>query len=106
MGQLDNYPRGLLQCQDHRADPSGYRHWHGNDCMILGFMQAHMFSSESQYIVTCATSADAYNLLQRRHEKRSGLTQIQLIQKMMQIRFDNNPVNCDSTMATLRDLIY
>ena len=106
MGQLDEYPLGLLRCPEYREDALGYRNWHGNDRMILGFMRAHMYSSETQYIAECVTSAEAYDSLRIRHEKRSGLAQIQLIQKMMQIRFDNNPANCDATMANLHDLIY
>ena len=35
-----------------------------------------------------------------------GLSQIQLIQKMMQIRFDNSPTNHNIIMNQLRNLIY
>ena len=106
MGQLDAYPLGLLGCPNHRSDKTGYRNWRGNDRMILGFMRSHLFSSEAQCIAHCDTSADAYKTLRRRHEQRSGLTQIQLIQRMMQVRFDHSPANFDATMANLRELIY
>ena len=85
MGQLDQYPLGLLGCPDLFVDPLGFRNWQGNDRMVLGYMRAHMYSSELQCIIHCMSSSEAYQLLCTRHEKRSGLTQVQLIQKMMQI---------------------
>ena len=106
MGQLDEYPLGLLECPDRQTDRTGHSNWRGNDRMILGYMRSHMYSSETQCIANCLTSAGAYNTLRQRHEKRSGLTQIQLIQRMMQVRFDNSPTNFDTTMSQLRDLIY
>ena len=104
--QLDEYPLGLIKCPNPHIDSVGQQTWRGNDRMILGYMRSHMQSSESQCIAHCSTSAEAYNVLRHRHEKRSGLTQIQLIQRMMQIRFDNSPSAFDNTMTHLRDLIY
>ena len=104
--QLDEYPLGLIKCPNPHIDSVGQQTWRGNDRMILGYMRSHMQSSESQCIAHCSTSAEAYNILRHRHEKRSGLTQIQLIQRMMQIRFDNSPSAFDNTMTHLRDLIY
>ncbi|KAH9013063.1 hypothetical protein EDB84DRAFT_1444383 [Lactarius hengduanensis] len=106
MGQLDVYPRDILKCPRYEEDPSGHTNWLGNDRMVLAFIQDHVYTSEAQCIAACDTSAEAYETLRRRHEKRSGLAQIQLIQKMTQVRFDNNSDNCDVTMAYLRDLIY
>ncbi|KAH9027298.1 hypothetical protein EDB84DRAFT_1563476 [Lactarius hengduanensis] len=106
MGQLDVYPCDILKCPRYEEDPSGHTNWLGNDCMVLGFIRDHVYTSEAQCIATCNTSAEAYNTLCRRHEKRSGLAQIQLIQRMMQVQFDNNSGNCDVTMAHLRDLIH
>ena len=74
--------------------------------MILGYMRSHMYSSETQCIANCLTSAGTYNTLCQHHEKQSGLTQIQLIQRMMQIRFDNSPTNFNTTMSQLCDLIH
>ena len=74
--------------------------------MVLGYMRAHMYSLELQCIINCVTYSEAYQLLCHCHEKHSGLMQIQLIQRMMQIWFDNNPVNCETAMALLHDLIY
>lgn len=104
--QLDKYPLGLLRCPDPRVDPMAQQTWRGNDCMILVYMRSHMQASETQFITHCGTSAEAYNLLHLRHEKRSSLTQIQLIQRMMQIRFDNNPSAFNTTMTQLHNLIY
>ena len=104
--QLDEYPLGLVKCPNPRVDPIAQQTWRGNDRMILGYMRSHMQASETQVIAHCNTSAEAYDMLRTRHEKRSGLTQIQLIQRMMQIRFDNNPNTFDTTMTHLRDLIY
>ena len=74
--------------------------------MILGFIRSHLFSSETQCIAHCNTSAEAYRTLHQCHEQCSGLTQIQIIQRMMQVQFDHNPANFDATMAHLRELIY
>jgi hypothetical protein len=90
MTQLDKYPLGLLRCPKEHADPLDHRHWHGNDCMILGFMQTHMYSAEIQHTMVCNMSAEVFHMLHNHHEKRSGLTQLQLIQQLMQISFDNN----------------
>ena len=106
MGQLDVYPLGLLACPNHRSNRTGYRNWCRNDHMVLGYMRSHLFSSEAQCIAQCNTSAEAYRTLRWRHEQRSGLTQIQLIQCMMQVRFDHSPANFDTTMANLWELIY
>ena len=106
MTQLDEYPLGLLRCPDERTDLLGNHCWHGNDRMILGFMQTHMYSAEIQHIAACTTSAEAFRMLRVRHEKRSGLTQLQLIQRLMQITFDDDPEQFDANMATFRDLVY
>ena len=106
MAQLDEYPLGLLRCPDSRLDPSGHRVWCGNDHMILGYMQSHMFAAEIQYLVPYTTSAEAFRELRLRHEKRSSLTQLQLIQQMMQITFDDIPDRFDTAMTTFRDLVY
>lgn len=106
MTQLDEYPLGLLPCPVEHADPFGHRCWNGNDRMILGFMQTHMYSAEIQHIAQCTTSATAFRMLRIRHEKRSNLTQLQLIQKLMQITFDDEPESFESNMADYRDLIY
>ena len=83
--QLDEYPLGLVKCPNPRVDPIAQQTWQGNDHMILGYMRSHMQASETQVIAHCGTSAEAYGILRTRHEKRSSLTQIQLIQRMMQI---------------------
>ena len=106
MGQLNVYPLSLLACPNHRNDKTGYCNWCRNDCMVLGYMQSHLFSSEAQCIAQCDTSVEAYRTLRRHHEQRSGLTQIQLIQCMMQVCFDYSPTNFDATMANLQELIY
>ena len=106
MGQLDVYPLGLLKRPNPRSDKTSYRNWRGNDHMVLGFIRSHLFSSEVQCTAQCDTSAEAYQILRHRHEQRSGLTQIQIIQRMMQVRFDHSPTNFDATMANLRELIY
>src|SRR6266702_1653608 len=106
MTQLDEYPLGLLRCPDERTDLLWNHCWHGNDRMILGFMQTHMYSAEIQHIAACTTSAEAFRMLRVRHEKRSGLTQLQLIQRLMQITFDDDPEQFDANMATFRDLVY
>ena len=106
MGQLDVYPLGILKCPDRRIDQASSRNWRGNDRMVLAYMWSRMYPTASQLINHCQTSAEAFKFLRRRHEKRGGLSQIQLIQKMMQIRFDNSPANHDIIMNQLRDLIY
>jgi len=67
-----------------------------------------MFSSEIQHITHCLTSEQAFRLLRIRHEKHSGLTQIQLIQKIMvaSYKFDTSPTNFDTHIANMRDMIY
>jgi hypothetical protein len=74
--------------------------------MVLGYMNSHIYPAESQYIADCTTSVEVYRTLQRRHEKRSGLTQTQLIQCMMQVCFDMSSSHCDTIMSNLRDIIY
>jgi hypothetical protein len=87
-------------------DPLGYRCWNGNDHMILGYMQSQMYSAEIQYITPCLTAAQAFQTLCHRHEKRSGLTQIQLIQKLMQLSLKDNEDIYKTSMTTWWDLIY
>ncbi len=106
MTQLDEYPLRLLQCPNEHMDPLGHRCWNGNDRMILSFMQTHMFSAEIQHVAACATSAEVFCMLHNRHEKCSGLTQLQLIQKLMQITFDDTPEHFETNMTTFRDLVY
>jgi transposase InsO family protein len=106
MGQLDVYPLGMLARPRQSTDRASYDNWIGNDRMVLGYMRSHIFPSEAQYIAACTTSAEAYNLLRQRHEKRSGLTVIQIIQRMMQIRFDAGVNDTDAVMVVVRDLIY
>jgi hypothetical protein len=106
MGQLDIYPLGTLPCPERATDLIGCENWQGNDRMVLGFMMTHMFPAESQYIATCSTSAEAYALLRQRHEKRSGLTVIQILQRMMQTRFDPSVDDTDTNLVLVRDLIY
>ncbi|KAH9179093.1 hypothetical protein EDB89DRAFT_2063224 [Lactarius sanguifluus] len=106
MGQLDIYPCDILKCLRYEEDPLGHNNWLGNDCMVLAFIWDHIYTSEAQCIASCNTSAEAYDTLHRHHEKHSGLVQIQLIQKMMQVQFNNSSGNCDVTMAHLRDLIH
>jgi len=106
MTQLDEYPLGLLQSPNEQADPIGHRCWNGNDRMILGFMQSQMYAAEIQYIASCTTSAEAFRTLRTHHEKRSGLTQLQLIQNLMQITFDDDPTHFDNNITTFRDLVY
>ncbi|KAH9164735.1 hypothetical protein EDB89DRAFT_1911948 [Lactarius sanguifluus] len=79
-----------------------------NDRMILGYMQSHMYSTEVLHVATCATSAEAFRLLRlcARHKKRSGMTQLQLIQKLMGISFDDDPTKFEAAMTTYCDLIY
>jgi hypothetical protein len=69
-------------------------------------MNSHMYPTESQYIADCSTSAEAYRTLQRCHEKQSGLTQTQLLQRMMQVHFDMSAAHCDTIMSNLHDIIY
>ncbi|KAH9026864.1 hypothetical protein EDB85DRAFT_2148960 [Lactarius pseudohatsudake] len=85
MGQLDIYPHDILKCPRYEEDPSGHNNWLGNDSMVLAFIRDHIYTSEAQCIASCDTSAEAYDTLRQHHEKRSGLAQIQLIQKMMQV---------------------
>jgi hypothetical protein len=106
MGQLDIYPLGLLNRPNQATDESSYENWCGNDRMVLGYMRSHMFPSESQYIEACTTSAEAFSMLRHRHEKRSGLTVIQIIQRMMQIWFDATTNDTNAMMVIARDLIY
>ncbi|KAI0256262.1 hypothetical protein BJV78DRAFT_1151040 [Lactifluus subvellereus] len=101
--QLDDYPLNRLLCPDPRVDTVGHRAWTGNDRMILSFMRLQMNSSELQQIAACATSAEAYAILGARHEKR---TQIQLIQRLSQIWFDDDPNNFERQLAHYRDLLY
>ena len=101
MGQLDVYPLGLLKRPDQATDKASHENWRGNDRMILGYMKSHMYPSESQYVATCLTSAEAFSILRQRHEKRSGLTIIQIIQRMIQIRFDPNVNDTDSILVTV-----
>ena len=88
MGQLDVYPLGLLKCPSHCSDRTNYCNWCRNDHMVLGFMWSHLFSSEAQCIAHCDTSVEAYWTLHRHHEQCSGIMQIQLIQWMMQVFFN------------------
>ena len=104
--QLNKYPLELLRCPDPQVRPAGQHTWRGNDHMILGYMHSHMQVLETQFITHCGTSAKAYSILHLRHEKHSGLTQIQLIQQMMQIHFDNNPNAFDTTMSQHCKMIY
>lgn len=108
MGQLDGYPLGRITCPNVTADRTGFQNWIGNDNMVLGFMRTQMFTSEVQHIAHCSTSEDAFLLLRTRHEKRSGLTQMQLIQKIMVAgyKFDASSANFDVQMSSMRDLIY
>jgi hypothetical protein len=85
MGQLDIYSLGILKCPDKNTNHASNRNWQGNDWMVLAYMCSHMFPTESQLIDHCRTSAEAFKFLQHRHEKRGGLSQIQLLQKMLQI---------------------
>ena len=103
--QLDEYPLGLLRCLDPQVDPTGQHDWRGNDHMILGYMWSHMQALETQLIAHCGTSVEAYSILHLHHKKCSGLTQIQLIQRMMQIHFDNNPNTFDTTMSQLHHIM-
>ena len=106
MAQLHVYPLGLLACPNQHLDRSSHRNWRGNDQMILGYITAHVFPSESQYIANCVTSTDAYRMLRQRHEKRGGLKQTQLIQQLMHIRFERSLANSDAIMMHIRDLVY
>lgn len=74
--------------------------------MILGYMKSHMYPSESQYVATCLTSVEAFSILCQCHEKRSGLTIIQIIQWMIQICFDPNINDTNLILVTVQDLIY
>jgi hypothetical protein len=74
--------------------------------MVLGYISLHIFPAESQHIDNCVTSAEAYQLLQRQHEQRGGLKQIQLIHQLMQVRFDCSPNSCDTIMTHVCDLVY
>jgi len=74
--------------------------------MILGFMQTHMFSAEIQHVTACATLAEAFRMLCNHHEKCSGLTQLQLIQKLMQITFDDTLKHFETNMTTFCNLVY
>ena len=65
-----------------------------------------MYSSKIQLITNCNTSQEAFNLLQLQHEKHSGMTQLQLIQRLGQIWLDDNPHNYDTQQALWRDLVY
>ena len=106
MGQLDVYPLGLLNCPSHCSDRTNYCNWCRNDHMVLGFMWSHLFSSEAQCIAHCDTSMEAYWTLHWHHEECSGIMQIQLIQWMMQVCFNHSPINFDTAMANLWELIY
>ena len=106
MAQLHVYPLGLLACPNQHLDRSSHRNWHGNDQMILGYITAHIFPSESQYITNCVTSADAYRMLRQRHEKHGGLKQTQLIQQLMHVHFEHSLANSNAIMTHIRDLVY
>ncbi|SRR6266702_1592870 len=106
MAQLDEYPLRPLQCPNQHIDSVGHRYWNGNDCMILGYMQSQMFSVETQHIAACTTLVEAYQILCICHEKRSGLTRLQLIQQLMQITFDDNAEKFDNAMMTFHNLVY
>ena len=82
MAQLDEYPLGLLRCPDARLDPSGHHVWCGNDHMILGYMQSHMFAAEIQYLVPYTTSAEVFRELR------------------------DIPDHFDTAMTTFHDLVY
>jgi hypothetical protein len=105
MGQLDEYTLGLLRCPDERTEPFSYLYWKGNDRMILAYMRRQMSLNEEHYIATCATSAEAFQVLRVRHEKRGRFTQVLLIKKLMQISFGDNPETLDTTMTTFRNLV-
>jgi len=60
MGQLDRYPLGLTMCPSTVTNRMSHQNWCSNDCMILGFMQTHMFSLEIQHIAHCLTSEHAF----------------------------------------------
>ena len=106
MAQLHVYPLSLLACPNQHTDRSSHCNWCRNDQMILGYITAHVFPSESQYIANCMTSADAYRMLRQCHERCGGLKQAQLIQQLMHIRFEHSLANCDTIMMHVRDLVY
>jgi hypothetical protein len=80
MAQLDIYPLSLLSCPDSCLDHASHHNWRGNNQMVLRYMNSHMYLAECQCIAECPTSVEAYKTLRRHHEKRSRLTQTQLIQ--------------------------
>ncbi|KAI0253235.1 hypothetical protein BJV78DRAFT_1153128 [Lactifluus subvellereus] len=104
--QIDDYPLGKLPCPNPNIDPAGHHAWVGNDRMILNFMRSQIYASEEREIAECDTSAEAYHILQARHEKRSGMTQLQLIQRLGQIWFNDDPQNFETQLAHWRDLVY
>jgi hypothetical protein len=65
MAQLHVYPLGLLGCPNQHTVHISHRNWRSNDQMILGYITTHIFPAESQHIVNCATSTDAYQSLQQ-----------------------------------------
>jgi transposase InsO family protein len=106
MAQLHVYPLGLLSCPSQHTDRISHRNWRGNNQMVLGYIATHIFPAESQHIANCATSADAYQSLRQRHEKRGGLKQTQLIQQLMHVKFDRSLVNSDHIMTHVHDIVY
>jgi hypothetical protein len=47
MAQLHIYPLGILSCPNQHTDCISHCNWRGNDQMVLGYINSHIFASVS-----------------------------------------------------------
>ena len=103
MTELDEYLTGSVPVPDGTIDPASLRNWNGNNRKLVGFLKAHVESSEKLFLST-DNAQIAWSALLKRHEKQGPITQVRLIQEALSISYPKDIAGWSAISECIHDL--
>lgn len=97
---LDLYLDSSFHAPDPRFEPRANRNWKINDAAVQAFLFMKCAPSEHPFIESCASAADIWSTLQKRH---GPMTQVALVQEVLSVRYSSSTPFAETTQL-LRNL--
>jgi hypothetical protein len=95
--------KGSLTCPDPSVYPNSHRIWQMNDRTLRSFLLNHISSTDYSLVSHLHNSHTIFEELRKRHEQGCIFSQILLIQKAFNIRF-NRTTPLSNTVADIDEL--
>jgi hypothetical protein len=100
---LDDYLTGSVVCLDADKEPQAAANWHTNDNFVCSFIGLKLLEEEQDYIEPHTTMVEVWTSLKSRHKQEGPITQILLIQKVLNVQYIKSE-HLSTTSMKLSDL--